>query len=189
MYVLALNGSPRKGGNTEFLLNEVLQHCLEAGAEVECVHVLDVLKDGKNPYCVHCSNPCNMVCLKGTMVEETFDKMKRADSIILGSPVYFGTVSGILRSFWDKTRCLRGENALIGKIGSAVTSGNAVYGGQETTIRALHDMMLVQGMTIIADGATGYDAGHFGVSSSGKAEKHEFAKERAKILAERIMGR
>ena len=186
MYVLALNGSPNKGGNTEFLLNEVLNAC--EGAETECVHILDVLDEGPLAYCVDCSKPCNGSCWKGTVIEEVFEKMKKADAIILGSPVYFGTVSAILKAFWDKTRALRMEKALIGKIGAAVSTGNAVYGGQETTIRALHDMMLVQGMTVVADGAIDFDAGHFGASSSGRAEKHEFGKERARAIASRLMG-
>ena len=113
--------------------------------------------------------------------------MKKADVIILASPVYFGTVSGILKCFWDKTRVLRNEKALVGKKCAAVASGHATFGGQETTIRALHDMALVQGMEIIADGAMEFDAGHHGVASSGDARQDEFAIHRCKVLASRIL--
>ena len=102
-YILALNGSPNKGGNTEFLLNEVLGAC--EGATTECVHILDVLAGGALAYCVDCSKPCNGSCWKGTAIEEVFEKMKKADAIILGSPVYFGTVSGILKCFGIKQGC------------------------------------------------------------------------------------
>ena len=47
-------------------------------------------------------------------------------------------------SFFDKTRKLRGEKALYNKVGAGITVGASKYGGQETTIKALHDIMLVQ---------------------------------------------
>jgi len=189
MRVLALNGSPEKDGNISFLIDEVLEICKERGAEVEKVDILEVMNKGKWFPCINCSNPCNSACFKGTVIEETFEKMREADFIILGSPVYFGTVSGILKCFWDKTRVLRSEKALLGKKCAVITSGFAPFGGQEKTISALHDMALVQGMEIVADGAAGFDAGHHGVASSGDARQDKFAIERCKVLAERIMQR
>jgi len=185
--ILALNGSPTKNGNTDFLIDEVLSLCEKQGAETEKIRILDVLNKGKWFPCIDCSKPCNKSCFAGTEIEKTFEKMKQADVILLASPVYFGTTGGILKCFWDKTRLLRSEKALVGKMTAAITSGHSKFGGQETTIRALHDMALVQGMTIIGDGAVTFDAGHNGVASSGNARTDDFAKERCKILASRIL--
>ena len=58
--------------------------------------------------------------------------------------------------------------------------------GRETTIRALHDIMLVHGMTIVGDGFFEDDCGHHGVCAHNPAENDEFAVKRAEILAKRI---
>jgi len=197
--ILALNGSPNKNGNIEFLIDviekELTQNVIaraegswqSSDFEFEKVNVLEALHTAKWFPCTACSNPCSGACFKGTEVEKVFSKMKEAEFLILASPVYFGTVSGILKCFWDKTRSLRSEKALIGKKCAAVASGHSKFGGQETTIRALHDMALIQGMEIIADGAMEFDAGHHGVASSGNAQEDEFAIHRCKVLASRIM--
>ena len=54
-------------------------------------------------------------------------------------------------------------------------------------MKALHDIMLVHGMTIVGDGYTEYDCGHHGVSAQKPAEKDEFAIKRAGILAKRLV--
>ena len=56
MYVLALNGSPHKQGNTAHLLELVLKAVEEEGVEVRTLHVMDALK-GQRPYCIACSSP------------------------------------------------------------------------------------------------------------------------------------
>ncbi|MDI6688874.1 MAG: NAD(P)H-dependent oxidoreductase [Actinomycetota bacterium] len=40
-------------------------------------------------------------------MEEVFNLLKQADGVVLGSPVYFGTVSAQMKAFWDKTRDIR----------------------------------------------------------------------------------
>ncbi|MCL2739959.1 MAG: flavodoxin family protein [Oscillospiraceae bacterium] len=186
MKILALNGSPNSDGNTDSLIDAV-GAAIGRPHDFEKIDVLETLQTAKWMPCTACSAPCNGCCFIGTEVEKVFDKMREADVIILASPVYFGTVSGILKCFWDKTRQLRGARALVGKKCAAIASGHAKFGGQETTIRALHDMALVQGMEIIADGSAEFDAGHHGVASSGDAREDGFAIQRCKVLANRIM--
>ncbi len=101
MLILAVNGSPNKDGNTVYLLNQVLQEAQENGAKVEIIHAIDALKDQDKPYCDACSSPCNRSCIDGTELEEVFNLLEKADGIILGSPVYFGTVSAQMKAFWQ----------------------------------------------------------------------------------------
>ena len=54
MYILALNGSHNNDGNTAFLLNEILRHCAEKGAETEICSVSEAIMDTKTPFCVAC---------------------------------------------------------------------------------------------------------------------------------------
>ena len=187
MYLLALNGSPKPEGNTAALLQVVLDEAAQLGAETELVQVNEIMLQQEKPYCQACSSPCTAACFRGTELERIYAKMSRADAIILGSPVYFGTVSAQLKAFWDKTRCLRTDKQLINKVGAAVSSGGARFGGQETTLRALHDMLLVQGMTVVGDGYAADDAGHHGSCAQQPASEDEFARKRAAILARRLV--
>ncbi len=77
--------------------------------------------------------------------------------------------------------------ALYNKVGAAVTVGGAKYGGQETTVNALRDMMFIHGMIVVGDGYAGQDCGHYGVCAHRPSEDDEFALERAEILGRRIV--
>jgi len=186
MLIIGLNGSPNKNGNTKFLLNTVLDKLKDMGADTSIIEVPELLKTAKHSFCTVCSNPCSGVCYKDTALEEAYELMKKADGLILGSPSYFGTVSGQMKAFFDKTRKLRGEKAFYNKVAAGVTVGASKYGGQETTMKALHDIMLVHGMMIIGDGYVEDDCGHHGVCAQQPAEDDNFAKKRALILAKHI---
>jgi len=123
----------------------------------------------------------------GTPLEGAFEKIKKADALIVGSPVYFGSMSAQLKAFFDKTRRLRGEKALVGKPCGFIAVGSSRFGGQEATIAAMHAVALVQGMTILGTGHFSMDAGHLGVSSQQPSDKDEFALSRCESLAMRIM--
>jgi len=184
--ILAINGSPNREGNTAFLLDQVLNEAKNHGAKVKMINASDALEDQDKPYCDACSSPCNRSCIDGTELEKAFDLLEKADGIILGSPVYFGTVSAQMKAFWDKTRCIRSDKALIGKFGGAVAVGASRFGGQETTVRALHDIMLIHGISIIGDGSIGFDAGHQGVCAQKPATEDQDAIKRAKVMGTRI---
>ena len=186
MLVVGLNGSPKKEGNTAYLLKKMLDDLEGKGAEVKLIYVQEVVDEQEVPYCTVCSNPCDGRCYKDTALEDCYELLQKADAVILGSPVYFGTVTAQLKCFWDKSRKLRGEKGLLNTVGAGVTSGGAVFGGQETTIRALHDMMIIQGMILVGDGFAADDAGHHGVCSQQPSSEDSFALKRADILCRRI---
>lgn len=186
MFILGINGSPNLEGSTSVLIREGLKAAEELGADVKIIQVGEVLKDLAVPFCEVCSSPCEGVCFEGTKLGEAFELMKKADGFIVGSPVYFGTVSGQLKAFWDMTRKLRTEKALINKVGGCVTTAAGRFGGQETTIKALHDMLLVQGCIVVADGHEDHDAGHHGACAKAPAAQDENALARAKIVGKRV---
>ncbi len=184
MYILAINGSPNSDGNTSFLLKEVLSHC--TGAECELINLQEIMMSTKTPFCVSCSNPCNKSCYRGTALDEVFSKVKKADFVIFGSPVYFGSMSAQLKSFFDKTRAIRGEKAWLGKPMAAVSVGATKYGGQERTIDHIHACALVHGMQVIGNGSS-IGMGHFGVSAHRPASEDEYAIKQCESLANAIM--
>jgi len=187
LLIVGLNGSPDKNGNTRFLLGKVLEKAREMGAETCILDVGEVLGSVKNSFCVACSTPCSGVCYKDTKLEDAFKLLTGADGIVFGSPTYFGSISAQLKAFFDKSRKLRGEKALYNKVAAGVTSGASKYGGQETTMKALHDIMLVHGMVIVGDGYIDDDCGHHGVSAHKPAQSDEFAIKRAGILGKRLV--
>lgn len=187
MLIVGLNGSPNKNGNTQFLLNKVLATLSANGSETKLLNVDELVKSAKHPFCSVCSSPCSGVCFKGSKLEEALDILKKADGVIFGSPTYFGTISAQLKAFFDKTRRLRSEKGLYNVVAAGVTVGSSKYGGQETTMRALHDIMLTHGMIIVGDGYIEKDCGHHGVSAQRPAASDEYALDRADLLARRML--
>lgn len=186
MYILALNGSHNKNGNTAFLLGEILGCCKDGGAETEILNVSDIMMQLKTPFCVSCSTPCSKQCYKGTALEEAFEKVKQADFVIFASPVYFGSMTAQLKAFFDKTRAPRGEKAWLGKPCAFVSVGASKYGGQERTIEHMQSCALVSGMVIAGNGSE-LGMGHFGVSAQKPAAEDTYAVAQCRSMAKSIM--
>ena len=124
MYALAINGSPRKGGNTELLLNKVLDELKNVGWETELVKVGGTSIRG----CIACKkcfeNKDNECSVKKDNFNEIFSKMIKADAMILGSPTYFAAVSADLKALIERSGYVAYANghAFSGKIGAAVVA-------------------------------------------------------------------
>ncbi len=187
MLIIAINGSPHSRGNTANMLNAALDEIAGRGAEGHFMQVSDLINKARVPYCIACSNPCDGKCYTGTPLEDAFNLLRRCDGIIMGSPVYFCTVSAPLKSFWDKTRLLRKEKALLNVAGGALSVGAGRFGGQETTVRAMQDMMLCQGMTVVGDGFFDDDAGHLGACAQHPSGEDQNGIKQTRILARRVL--
>ncbi|WP_031513349.1 flavodoxin family protein [Desulfofalx alkaliphila] len=187
MLIIALNGSPNKNGNTAFLLQEAMEVIRSQGAETKIFNLAEAVADAKHPFCICCSTPCSGVCYKGTMLEQMFNDLRQADGIICGSPVYFGTASAQMKAFWDKTRALRKDKALIDVVGASITSGSSRFGGQESAARAMHEIMLTHGMTVVGDGYYADDAGHQAACAQRPVSQDQEGIKRTRILAKRVV--
>lgn len=124
MYALAINGSPRKGGNTEILLKRVLEPLAAAGWETELVQV-----GGKSIHgclaCGKCAEKKNLQCIiDNDILNETMARMLKADAIILGSPTYFTDVTAEMKALLDRSGYVALANGRVfcGKIGAAVVA-------------------------------------------------------------------
>jgi len=124
MYAVAINGSPRKGGNTEILLKEVLGKLQDAGWETEFLKVGGTSIRG----CIACQkcfeNQDNECSVKKDIFNDIFSKMLNADAMILGSPTYFAAVSADLKALIERAGYVAYANghAFSGKIGAAVVA-------------------------------------------------------------------
>jgi NAD(P)H dehydrogenase (quinone) len=74
------------------------------------------------------------------------DDLLAADAIILGSPTYYGNMSGRMKELLDTTFNIHGK--LKGKVGGAFTSSGGIACGAETTLLAMLQAMLVHGMIV-----------------------------------------
>ncbi len=124
MKVIGFNGSARKKGNTACSLNTVLGELEKAGIETEMINV------GKEKVrgciaCYGCAKNQDEACtLKDDPVNEWIQKMKEADGILLGSPVYFSGVAGTMKSFLDRAFFVSTVNGGLfrHKVGAAVAA-------------------------------------------------------------------
>ena len=121
MKVVAINGSPRKGGNCAQML-EVLGKVLEnEGIEFE------VCQPGAKVHpcmaCYHCLNNNTLRCVQDDDgVNEIIAKCIEADGIVLASPVYHGGIAGGMKCVLDRLMLAAGcgDNQLHHKVGAAL---------------------------------------------------------------------
>ena len=97
--VIILNGSPKANGNTATALHEVERTLGQQGIETEWIHVGHLQIHG----CIAC-NKCwtSGICAFGDIVNEISVKMREADGLLIGSPVYFASPNGTLLSLLDR---------------------------------------------------------------------------------------
>lgn len=98
-YVLGIVGSPRRQGNTEVLVDEVLQGAAEAGARVEKV-LLTRLTIAPCTACDACQETGE--CVLQDDMAGLLDKMRRAQVWVLGTPVYWWGPSAQFKTFLDR---------------------------------------------------------------------------------------
>ena len=77
------------------------------------------------------------------------DELGEADAVIFGTPTRFGNMCGQMRQFLDATGQLWMEGALVGKVGSVLTSSNTQHGGQESTLLTFQITLLHHGMVVV----------------------------------------
>jgi multimeric flavodoxin WrbA len=104
MNVIAINGSPRKKWNTATLLEKAIEGATSQGAETSLVHLYDLHFKG----CVSCfvckTRGCESygTCAVQDDLTPIYSEIKEASALILGSPIYFGDVTGEMRSFLER---------------------------------------------------------------------------------------
>jgi multimeric flavodoxin WrbA len=104
MEVLAINGSPRKEWNTATLLNKALEGADSQGAHTAMVHLHDLSFKGCSS-CYECklkAGPSFGRCAGKDDLRLLLSRIERAGALILGAPIYLGTVPGGMKSFLER---------------------------------------------------------------------------------------
>ncbi len=150
MKVVAINGSPRRDGNTAILIKEVFKILETHGIETELIQLGNKPVHGCTA-CMKCRETQDGKChIKNDHLNLCLQKMVEADGIIIGSPVYFADVTTEIKALIDVAGYVTRANGftLKRKIGAAVIAvrrGGALHAFETINNFFLINQMIVPG--------------------------------------------
>lgn len=111
--VLGIHGSPRKGGNTEILLDEALAGARSAGAAVEKIRLAD-LTFKPCQACGGCDEEA--ACRINDDMQMIYPKFINGDRFIIASPIFFKSISALAKSMVDRFQCMWVAKYVLGDV-------------------------------------------------------------------------
>jgi multimeric flavodoxin WrbA len=185
--IIAVSGSPRKGKTTAAALTTALEAAKAVDPErieTELIELADLKLNG---------NMAAGVPLEPGQQDdfpELATKLAAKDvgGIIVGSPVYFGSMTSLCKAFLDRCISLRMRQfALANKVGGALAVGAVRNGGQELTLQGIQAALMCQEMVVVGDGRPTCHTGAT-VWNSGKDDvsQDEFGMSTVKNLGRRV---
>ena len=158
MRVLSVNGSPRAKGNTQIMLQRVCGHLAQAGCQIDEAN-LDALGVAPCRACMICTEVKDGRCHgHDDACNGLIERSRAADVILLGSPVYFGSLTAQIKIYMDRVGFVSrvGDQFLRRKIGAAVVPARRA--GQLFTFAELNMWFHINGMVI--PGSSYWNIGH-----------------------------
>ncbi len=142
--VLIINGSPHERGTTFTALKSAADALNENGVDTDIVHVGKERVAG----CIACLG-CRKAgkCIFDDIVNVLAEKLREADGLIIGSPVYYASPNGTLTSILDRLFYSSGFDKTM-KLGASVVA--ARRGGCTATFDALNKYFTISGMPIVS---------------------------------------
>lgn len=150
MNILIFNGSPRRRGNTDLLLEQVEAGIHRCGQKVDHIHLAQLA--------IHPCTGCGQCETEGTCIFKDdmtglYAKIDTAHRIVIGSPIYFYGVTAQTKAFIDRCQALWSRKYLLGEIrpdherrhgylvSVAAADGESVFNGARRTVRYAFDAM------------------------------------------------
>ena len=128
--LLGISGSPRAAA-TDYAIREALRYA-EEKYDVETAYFTVTKK--KINFCIHCDFCIRKKegCVFKDDMQEVYQLLKWADAYIIGSPVYQGTISGQLKTLFDRTRAILAQDIHVfeNKVGAGIAIGGDRVGGR-----------------------------------------------------------
>lgn len=153
MRILGIYGSPRKGGNTDQLLDRALEGARSAGAEISRIYVRDLNMSG----CIACGGCDNTgKCVVDDDMQSVYPLLEEADIILLASPIYFYGFTAQVKALIDRSQAMWSKKMLekgpapAGKrsrggrgylIAVGATRGKKLFDGVQMTARYFFDAL------------------------------------------------
>ncbi|WP_297092162.1 flavodoxin family protein [uncultured Draconibacterium sp.] len=182
MKIVAINGSPRKNGNTSLLIEEMFKIFQAEGFETEVVQLGNKPVHGCTA-CGKCREIQDRKChIKNNLLNVCIEKMIEADGIILGSPVYFSDVTTEIKALMDVAGYVtRGNGHLLKrKVGAGIISVRR--GGALPTFDTMNRFFLINQMIVPGSSYWNFAFG----KNKGGVLKDEEGIQTIRILAENM---
>lgn len=187
MFVLGLQGSPRKNGNTSAILSAFLDQAEKLGADTE---YLDVPREKISP-CIECGT-CEKegFCSIKDSMQEIYFQLRRADIVVMGTPVFFYGPTAQLKALIDRSQALwarryvhklmdplsKWRQGIVLAVGA--TKGLNLFEGLNLTAKYFFDALGAR-----FDGALGYRE----IEKPGEIDRHPTAIDEAREKAEAMV--
>jgi len=152
--IIGISGSPRRDGNTEFLVKEALKEAQKI-KDVETAFLsLAGKKMGHCRGCLACVKQ-NSICVVKDDFQEFFKAYMEADGIIIGSPVYHLSITSCLKAAIDRLgqslfSIYQGKQPRFCKVGGAIVQGNSIYGGQEFALQFIINSFILENCIVVS---------------------------------------
>jgi len=174
MKIIAINGSPRTiRSMTRQLAQHVLDGAAEAGAETEMID----LGDFRVTPCTACEGcSFNGICVFEDDVPSLVARMKEADGIILGSPVYIDNIAGQMKVFFDRLADAIHYQLLAKKYGCSVATTHT--SGGDDVVAYLNHVQNYLGVISV---------GRLSIATGGNAEAIDAAEAPARALGRKLV--
>jgi len=187
MKVVAVNGSPRKNGNTHGLLEAAAKELRGQRVEVELIS----LAEHEVRPCTGCER-CYKKAYDCPIDDEgaaVLRKMAAADGLLVASPVYFGGITAQLKALVDRSVMAYTDTEFKDKVAGGLTVGGGKHGGQELAVWQIatfcitHDMIYVNPEGGVGGAmATGNDKGEVRSDEDGLESARRLARRMAEVL-------
>ena len=140
--VLLINGSPHANGCIGAAFGEMVRVFIEEGVDTEIVHVGN--RDIRG--CISCGR-CSETgkCVFDDLVNQVAPEFEKADGLVVGSPVYYGSPNGTILSFMDRLFYSTSFSKQM-KVGAAVVSCRR--GGNTATYDVLNKYFTISSMPV-----------------------------------------
>lgn len=178
MIISLINASPRNENCTK-----IVDHIISQFGDIAKFSIID-LKDIRIEYCISCGKCKNKQghCFRNDDADKKLKEIINSDGSIFISPVYMGGMTGQLKSFFDRSVCLRRADFLLkDKIAAAIAVGGSRNGGQELVLTQIHAALHIHGMIIVGDN------NHFGGTVHSPFENDEFGKNTVDATVKKVI--
>ena len=158
MNILGISGTPRKGGNSEILLDAALEPFVEAKWNITKI----LLSEKRIEPCIGCDaceekKPVAKACNKDDDMNEIYDAYEKCNAIIISAPAYWRNVPAQLKAVIDRTYGSK-SGSLKGKLGGAIAVGRGQGGGQAIVISTIYNFYLSAGALCVPAETNGVTA-------------------------------
>jgi len=180
MNVLAISGTPRKGGNSEILLDAALEPFRMA--EWGMTRIL--LSETSIGMCVGCETCMEThQCVIRDDMSIVYNALKTCDAMIISAPTYWRNVPAQLKALFDRTFACDKKMITI-KFGGAIAVGRGTGAGQSIVLNVIHNFYLSCGICCVPGELNGLTAA---ADKPGDILHQPRRLEQARILGENVL--